>query len=446
MGHDIRRAVPRRLRLPRTPRGIRRRTLLSTVLSTVLWSGICVPPARAQPSGAVRPDVQAEERLRVPESVIDRERLARPWLLRYGPQGVDSIAVSGRLELQPTQDLGVLVLADTVLAVEEAGWPTGSAGRPTYAVPELYYARTAAGTVEPFRLVFTEGEPLRFRRPAATFEGSLMVGLDAVESSGAGAEPADPLGLTVLAGAEEIDPGSLELSRAGFEPRFVALRDADPAPDSVEVRLVTASNPDGYLTWIGVRPSVVIETRSRSLQGGGLQEIPVTVVVRGTTLSDSVVVQLDPTRGTVSPDRVVVRPRAPARARLRSEGSGDATLVAVTALYGTDEVEFQYDWPWLFLLLGALGAAVGAVLRREKDEGLGRWGLRALRGLVVMVVYTALALNLTGFPLPDVPLFNEGAVFAVGLLGALRWSPRSKPSGDQEAGRDPEAGAPVGGS
>ncbi len=118
--------------------------------------------------------------------------------------------------------------------------------------------------------------------------------------------------------SEEIDHLSIPLTEIRFEGSDLS--------DSAQIKIITKSNPEGYETFLRVRPAIKSYSKRRTIQGFGVQTIPVSVRVVGSSLIDSVKVTFNPGKGTVEPGASYVRYDRPSVVNLRSEGIGSITL------------------------------------------------------------------------------------------------------------------------
>lgn len=109
---------------------------------------------------------------------------------------------------------------------------------------------------------------------------------------------------------------------------------------------------------------------------------------------------------------------------LRSARAGSAEVTARAEGLPESSITVTFEFPWLLVLIAALGGAVGVVLRSPRGIGTRQvWGHLAI-GVLMGVVFFALALlGVTG-TIPSVPLavmenlaLNEFGVFLLGLFG-----------------------------
>ena len=125
---------------------------------------------------------------------------------------------------------------------------------------------------------------------------------------------------TITPVTREIDHLSIPLTEIKFQGRDLS--------DSAQVKIITRSNPEGYITYLKIKPAIELNSKRSGMQGLGVQKIPVSVRVLGMSSKDSIMVSFSPEKGTVEPGTVFVHSNRPAVVNFRSEGLGYSTLSA----------------------------------------------------------------------------------------------------------------------
>ena len=191
--------------------------------------------------------------------------------------------------------------------------------------------------------------------------------------------------------------------------------------DSAEVKLSTTSFPGGYIKYLTVVPSLQISSNATSLQGFGIQEIPVQIRFVGSNAPDSAMVSLSASKGTVSPNPVYLRYNNTATVYLRSDGMGKSKLSAISGSTNSNDLNFRFTFPLLFLLASLLGGLIGSLAKyflSTGEKGSARNPIIGgiLIGLIGAVAYYGLGVNLLGIHLSAG--LNALAVFALSSLCA----------------------------
>lgn len=354
-------------------------------------------------------------------------------VLRFGQSGIDTVAAipGAPVLLEPDEKLAIIQRGDFVgradLGVFAERHPRWSGA---FAIPEGYVTRLegapgAAGPAIEVQPVFTPDGKMRYNRDTKQFQGSLRIVLR--DASGV-LEPRDlddPILMEIVSNADAVRPPTVSISRTYLPATRVRLVDDSPK-DSVRINFITPAKPEGYEVHLAVEPALIVEANRDRMQGWGIQSIPITVVVRGATLPDSIEVHMQASLGSLDPDVVVVRSGRPATTRLRSESMGAATVTAISSDFAPIEADLEYTPPVPFLVssvVGGLAGGAGAHLRRRKQgkkSGVGATlGFGVLWGLIAALLYGILGVNLIGIDVPVVEHFNEGLVFVLSAAAAI---------------------------
>lgn len=396
-------------------------------VTAVAVFAVIVPasPARAQPVRAtVGPQVATGEIARQlqqrPVSPSDSQAIRT---LR-GALPLDSfvLAVSQWAVTNPF----ALSFADSLLPPPaELTLPDVDPGSQVFWVPESYFHPLTDGGTRPLD-VFLEVTDLRYDHMIRDFSGRVDVWASDPGAGGGSGDFDTPITVHLLADVEQVDPAEVVIRRA-TEPIPITLRDPD-AVDSVSARVVTSENPDGYRLTLRVRPALELRAGADTIQGWGIESVPVTVSMVGRSTGEPVTAELLARPGSVEPSRIEVGPGRPARVEVRSTATGEATVEAAGAAYPVDPLTLHYAFPGRFFLLALLGSLAGIVLGvaiPDKKVPL-RERLRlvfsaVVAGVLAVIAYLALGLNFTPVELPDDPSFNESVILVVTALATLAW-------------------------
>lgn len=287
-------------------------------------------------------------------------------------------------------------------------------------IPELHVEPTG-DQAEPvtYRILFTLQQPLHYDDNLKKFIA--RIGFFLMSESGSNDSPIQPVGVEVVSNdASSVTPGSIKIDHLSIPSVFVDLV-VDKVNDSAAVRVITVSHPEGYVTYLKVKPTLEISSNSTSLQGLGIQDIPVNVRFVGSNSSDSVKVSFSTQKGTVTPNDVYLSYNNPATVYLRSDGLGNSILSATSSIADSNVLQFRYVFPWLFLLAAIIGGLIGSLAKYflgkdEKGSAIKPIIGGILIGLIGAAAWYGLGVNLLGVSLS--PALNAFAVLALSALSA----------------------------
>jgi hypothetical protein len=241
--------------------------------------------------------------------------------------------------------------------------------------------------------------------------------------------------MRVVGDADSIAPDTVVLRETNAQMERIRVFSQESV-DSLRVRLVPGFDPRGVDVWLPVQPALAFEQTPASIQGLGVEGATLVVGTRGTRSSDSTVVTLSASRGSLESNRLVLTAGGGV-VKLRSAGLGPATISARAPGWSPAQVTIGYRWPVTFLLAALLGGLLGALVayahpRRGRRTSLGRLLLKGIGvGLLVCVVYFGVGINLLQFDI-QVQFFNELVVFALAALAAAFGIPAFTPGGARE--------------
>ena len=317
--------------------------------------------------------------------------------------------------------------ADTLVRADGAARPAQvpEADGPVYVLPETR-VQDMAGRGTRSLEVFLQAHGLEWDADSAAFVGRLHAWTQDPLSPEAPGELARPIGLQVMAAVDRVTPDPASLVRVGIPVTTIVIRDAD-ALDSVPILVITETRPEGYRLTLPVRPALTIDAAGTTLQGWGVEAVPVNVTVLGSGGVEATEIDLLVDEGSVSPGTDTVSSRRPARFLLRSGAPGTARLSVSTTRYGAAEAQVQYTLPIRFFMAAIVGGLIGMFLAGgSPDQGVGDRVRTVLKGVVAGIVaagaYLVLGMNVLPVELPSQRVFNEGLVFLVATFGALAWS------------------------
>jgi len=289
-------------------------------------------------------------------------------------------------------------------------------------LPELHLKTvTSDGQSYTYRVMFNSELPLRYDYKKLTF-GSTISFILAEEPINPGSTAlGEPMLLEVTSNSvRTITPKNINLSHLYTPSSNVELMD-DQVQDSALIKIVTRLNPSGYETYIKVKPALQVTCARTSVQGLGIQEVPITVNYLGSNSDRSTKVSFQPERGTVTPGTIDLKYNETKTVMLRSEGIGETSVRAFSNGQECKTI-VSFIFPWIFLLASLGGGLLGTLIKVMSTKARVTFKVKPfiygmLIGLLGACTYYVLGLNLLHLEVSK--LFNETAVFAFAVLCSL---------------------------
>jgi hypothetical protein len=325
-------------------------------------------------------------------------------------------------QLNPAQKKAVVQTGGTLTRIDKSyiDRVKDTVGQPkVYMIPEIYYAKVK-GTDEQvsYRILFIDSAPLKYNFEKNIFEGSIRI--LPVEERGSESNQAGQKQLSV---PEEIfiSYGStsipLNITQVNWPPLDVKVTSPDPQ-DSVEIRVLTQSQPLGYPKNLRVEPAIFLSSTRTTIQGFGIQTLPVHVALKGVSTYKPIPVSIETSLGTIDSANFYLTGDKPHEVILRSESTGKINLKVVNTNFQSNSISVEAVFPWMFLILAILGGLIGGIgknlFNKEKITG-SSIALGSIIGLIAAVAYWGLGIVLIGFSIKTQGI-NEAMVFGFGLL------------------------------
>jgi hypothetical protein len=267
--------------------------------------------------------------------------------------------------------------------------------------------------------------PLKYDAERQLFSGTLRFGLFDPTRSQAMPLPEPMKFLFFPGGAGSVVPEEIVFDSSNGMVKDLELIEEHPA-GRTSLLVVTYAQPEGVEIPVDVEAALLFATRSRSLQGWGLESIPVSILLRGADDEHVAVVTFEADRGAFTPQTLELRGGRIETARLRSQGLGAVSIRIASPRFQDQMLEMHYAFPWMFFLLacsgGLLGSVVSWLLRKRGKEDIRAasyipgW---TLFGLIAAIVYLVLGVNIIGIDLGDTANLNEMLVFGIAALAPL---------------------------
>lgn len=291
-------------------------------------------------------------------------------------------------------------------------------------IPELHVESEENGIQKAYNILFSSLQPMKYNFDRKEFLATISFLLveEPPGPEGTAFNLSKPVSLEITSNTmHSITPGkNLAISHISIPSSDVNIACRDVL-DSVNFKIITTLNPSGYETYLPVEPALELTPGQRSIQGYGVQEVPLTIRFIGTNSADSVRVSFTVDKGTVTPNPLTMKYNQAAIIKLRSEGQGEVKITAKSAHATSNEVTMSYSFPWLFTIASVLGGLTGGSIkfyfmgkrRKYAKPILGS----ILIGIIGAISYYALGLNLLEFHTSAT--FNEVAVLGFSALCAF---------------------------
>ena len=286
-------------------------------------------------------------------------------------------------------------------------------------LPEIYL-QTGSGPYEQsqYRIGFENNQSMEYVYSTKHFEGGIKFFLFSVNSLQDNVLR-KPVHIEIVSNdIGSISPVSAEIDHISIPSTEVSLL-GDNIADSAQVKIITDSRPDGYETYVRVRPALELRSLREELQGLGIQKVPITAFVLGSTSSDSLEVSITAEKGTVTPNTFYVHYNSPTTFELRSEGTGDITLTAYASIT-SNELTVKYIFPWIFILMATIGGMLGGLVKYISNKDKYKPIISIVEGVFLgffgAIAYYALGITLVQIEVVDI--FNEFSVLGFSALVA----------------------------
>ncbi len=357
--------------------------------------------------------------------LINPQVLQRPVTFRItgiNQNRSERISVPGAFRLGPEEQKATAVIGNNIMRLDRNQMPAMrdiSAAAKVFILPELHYAREAETNNQiSYNILFIDLSPLRLSIDKELFEGGIR--FMAIEPAYTSNNPpvqktlSVPEEIVVSYGMESIP---IQINQINWPPYDVYILSKNPV-DSLEIKLLTISNPGGYKKYLPVEPAIILSCARNSIQGLGLQKIPVFIALKGITSYKPVSVAIQSDYGEIQPSTLTLSDNRPVPFFLRSEGVGNIKLMAIQSAYRSNNISIRAVFPWLFLILAISGGIIGGIGKRLK--GKGKITLRlvlfsCIIGLLTSIAYWGVGIKLIDFSFEDRG-YNEAMIFGISMI------------------------------
>lgn len=290
-------------------------------------------------------------------------------------------------------------------------------------VPGLLRVQAANGEELRLKAVILVGQPLVYLPDKESFEGSIKVGVTALNDNIESRNLSAPVPFEVLESRMAATPTAEVRS---LSPPFaeIVIR-AKTLGSTVTVHVSSAYEPQGVPIALPVEPALVLRTQRSQFQGFGLETTPITVSLLGAenVKGREISFTADPS-AFFEPEKVSLDDHGNATVFMRSDGTGEVTIRASSGGLQSGARTVTFMWPVATLSAGVTGGVGGGLIRllsrSRRQLSVGRFlaalAVAILVGLLVFVLY-ALGINVLSLH----PTVRTGAILVLGVaaLGAF---------------------------
>lgn len=297
-------------------------------------------------------------------------------------------------------------------------------------IPE-YYVFAPEGNNEELIVtpVIINSKPLTYDKDKG-YEAELNFILYSESAGENGQKVKSPIHLEIKSPILQPDPEQLSIEHVNLPSTRVKVF-TKSANDSVELRIITNSNiPEGYPYFLKVTPVLEINTNRPSMQGLGIQEIPISVQFKGSGNSKKENVIVKSSSGIVEPSSFKLAYNEIKMVKLRSEGLDSINIQASTsssevAIQDSNIIVIHQKFPFAFLTFSLIGGLLGVLIRfgfqRSKKYPWKLFMAGILMGFLGAVIYYVLGISF--FKVEMSSIMNEFAVLGFSALCSLLLKP-----------------------
>jgi hypothetical protein len=328
----------------------------------------------------------------------------------------------GAFRLNPQERKAVAITDTKITRIENFTMPvqhTRISQKKVFMLPEYYFARVK-GTNDPisYRIMFIDEAPLRYDFANQIFEGTIRFIPVEINDSENNLVTEKQLSVqdTIL-----VSYGSVSLpliiSNVNWPPLDVSVKYKNPK-DSLAVKIITLSNPAGYPKNLPVEPAIILSSTRTSIQGLGIQTLPVHVSLFGISKYKPVPLTIESSLGSIDSASLILTDDTPREVILRSESIGIIDLKVINPNYKSNTISVRAIVPWVFLILAISGGVVGGIGKTLHDKEkitIRILVLGASMGLIAAIAYWGLGISLIKFSF-EVRGINEAMVTGLGLI------------------------------
>lgn len=239
-----------------------------------------------------------------------------------------------------------------------------------------------------------------------------------------------PIKLEIVSKELKVKPSKISLSHLNLPTTDIDLY-TESIKDSAAIRILTNSNlKNGYTYYLKVKPSLLLETNRKKIQGFGIQKTNLTVRFKGSSSRKQEKINIISSLGEVTPSSFSLAYNEAKNITVRSEGIEDIKLIASISSakepMKSNILVIEQVFPYLFLIFSLVGGIIGMLIRfglkKDKKKYTSKLFLSGiLIGLLGTIIYYVLGVNFLKIEVSDT--FNEFAVMGFSALCSLFLKP-----------------------
>jgi len=290
-------------------------------------------------------------------------------------------------------------------------------------LPEIIYSKVKnSNEIISYQIYLISKSSFKFNHQDELFLGGVDFVLIDTKNETSTKELEQPVLIEIDQGeVDQIQPKRFTLNKLNLPPSKIKLSEEN-ALDSLQIRILTASNLSGYPVYLKVEPTLRISTLAKNVNAFGMEKINLNISTFGSSSSDAIQVKIDTDNGKITPKKIILKNNEIKTVQLQSgDKLGKVQIMATgkgpnSLAYKSNLIVINYVFPWIFVGLAMFGGLTGSLVRFRKKTKFVKLLLGMLDGFVATILYFFLKI-----PIPKLgELDYIGVViFGIGLLGGF---------------------------
>lgn len=290
-------------------------------------------------------------------------------------------------------------------------------------IPEIMYSKVKnSDEIISYQIYLVSKSSFKYNHKDELFLGDVDFVLIDIKDESSTKELEQPVHIEIDQGnVDQIQPKSFSLSKLNLPPSKIKLSEENGL-DSLQIRILTASNLAGYPVSLKVEPALRISTLAKNVHAFGMGKIKMNINTIGSSSLDSIQVSLDTDNGKITPEKITLKNNELKTVQLQSGNKLGKVKIKATGrgansfAYKSNLIVINYVFPWIFVFLLIAGGAVGSLARHQKKINITKLFFGMIDGFIAGIFYFFLKI-----PIPKLgELDYIGVViFGIGILGGL---------------------------